>query len=151
MIATSVLGELREKGVTVVYNNPQVASSVHILFICVLPSHLPAVIEEIESYIPKQTLVYCMVNHTTAPKLKRTLKTTNIIIPDYLFNSATANDWNSSKSISQALEDEEIVNKCCPLSPESQGKDLLMKVAIQLFTPHKIYFRRQVFNCYDHF
>lgn len=104
------------------HNNPLVAASVHVLFLCVLPSQLPSVIEEIERHLPKQTLVYCLVNHTKAPKLKRTLKTTNIIIPDFVFNSSAANKWNSCKSVSQALEDEEMINNCCPLTQESQGK-----------------------------
>lgn len=121
LLSFTVAGEFYDKGVTVMYNNTKVASSVHVLFICVLPSQLPTVIEEIERHLSKQTLVYCLVNHTVAPKLKRTLKSVNIIIPNFIFNSSAALKWDSCMSVHQALEDEGVVCKCCPLSSESLG------------------------------
>lgn len=116
------LGELVKQGVSVSYNNVGVASSVHILFVCVLPSQLPGVVEEIHSALDKHTLTYCLVNHTTAPKLKRTLKTDNIIIPSFVFDNAQANKWNSCMSVTQALEDDDSLQKCCPLTNEGKGK-----------------------------
>lgn len=103
------------------FNNKDIASKVHVLFLCVLPSQLPLVIEEIKDHLHKQLLVYCVVNNATAKKFRRTLNTANFIIPDFLFNPATANKWNSCMSVQGALEDSGVVRKCCPLSEESQG------------------------------
>lgn len=103
------------------FNNPEVARKVHVLIICVLPSQLAGLVDEINDHITKQTLVYCMVNNASAKKLRRTLKSTNIIIPSYTFNAANAANWNSCTSIHGALEDSHIINRCCPLSQEGRG------------------------------
>lgn len=104
------------------FNNKAISSKVHVLFLCVLPSQLSSVIEEIKDHLHKQQLVYCMVNNASAKKFRRTLDTTNFIIPNFVFKPETANKWNSCMSIQGALEDSEVVRKCCPLSAESQGK-----------------------------
>ena len=114
-------GSLKEQGVHVEYNNVGVASSVHLLFICVLTSQLPSLAEEISEYISKKTLTYCLVNHITAHKLKQILQSVNILIPNFVFDNTTAGMWNSCMSIDQALRDEETVRKSCPLSDEGRG------------------------------
>ncbi|XP_067932744.1 NADP-dependent oxidoreductase domain-containing protein 1-like [Watersipora subatra] len=115
------LNTLKEKGVSVIYNNIEVASKVHLLFVCVLPSQLNKVLEEICQNLDKQTLVYCLVNHTTSHRLKRLLQSVNIFIPSFVFDNSTSNAWNSCMSVEEALKDEQMVRKCCPLSNEGKG------------------------------
>ena len=50
--------ELQEKGITCMYDNKTVASSCHLLILCVLPSQLPAIGEEIKGHISPRCLVY---------------------------------------------------------------------------------------------
>ena len=49
-----LVAELQQKGVMCVNNNRLVAASVHLLFLCVLPSQFPAVVEEIKDSLSSQ-------------------------------------------------------------------------------------------------
>lgn len=103
------------------YNNRHLAERSHMLFICVLPSQLQGVIEEICNHLNKQSIVYCLVNNTTAKKVKRTLDYSNIILPKFVFNASTILSWKNCMSIHDALEDGETIKKCCPYAEEGRG------------------------------
>ncbi|XP_078000954.1 NADP-dependent oxidoreductase domain-containing protein 1-like [Glandiceps talaboti] len=111
------LGELQERGVKCFHNNAHLAASVHVLFLCVLPSQLPTVAEEIRGKISSHCVVYSFVSAVPIPRLRQILKTTHIIKPEMTWSSDNVDkEWNLELDINSTLENPASVDATCPLS-----------------------------------
>ncbi|XP_013415154.1 NADP-dependent oxidoreductase domain-containing protein 1-like isoform X2 [Lingula anatina] len=110
------LGDLQDRGVRCFHDNARVASSVHLLFICVLPSQLQTVGDEIKGLIPSQCVVYSLVNAVPISRLKHLLGTTNILKPQFKWDLENGNlPWDYTLDINGAIETMSMMKKTCPL------------------------------------
>lgn len=111
------LGELQDQGVQCFHNNSLLAASVHVLFLCVLPSQLPTVAEEIRGKISMHCVVYSCVAAVPITRLKQILHTTHIIKPEVVWSLDNVDKpWNCELSVNATLEDPVNINVTCPLS-----------------------------------
>ena len=114
---------LQQKGVKVVHNNTQVASSVHVLFLTVLPSQIYSVVEEIKGTISPRCTVYTFVTSLPVKRLKQVLDFNNIIKPEHSWKEDNAdNTWDLSKDVLASLEVSDVVEHTCPLSLSKNGE-----------------------------
>ncbi|XP_061172106.1 NADP-dependent oxidoreductase domain-containing protein 1-like [Saccostrea echinata] len=106
---------LQNKGVDCFHDNIKLASTSHVVFICVLPSHVQVVAEEIKEHIPVHTIIYSFVAAYSVQKLKQILQTTNILKPDLTWTKdSEQNSWDCSENVNTALENPVTVEKTCP-------------------------------------
>ena len=120
-----------------VFDNVKVTSWCHILFLCVLPSHLPNVAEEIRQHIPIQTLVYSFVGTYTSKRLKQLLMTTNVFRGEYTWTEESErNRWNYNINVNVSLENPTIVEQTCPVGFRKAGKysQLVRNALVMLHT-----------------
>lgn len=116
------LAEIFEKGVFCVNNNVQVATSVHILFMCVLPSQIPSIAEELSGKLPSKTLVYSLVSGIPLVRLKQLLRHSNIIQPQYTWNdNNNEKPWDYHMEITGTFTNREMLEQTCPLCINKQG------------------------------
>lgn len=91
----------------------------HIVFLCVLPSQVPAVCEEIKSTIAPTLFLYSFASTCSVKKLRQLLGTTNVVRPEYTMSEEQDGlSWDYSLNVQKALEDKEIVSLTCPLGRE---------------------------------
>ncbi|XP_071786195.1 NADP-dependent oxidoreductase domain-containing protein 1-like [Asterias amurensis] len=115
------LGKLKEKGVTCIYNNAEVATSVHLLFLCVLPSQLPGVTEDIKGIIPSSCTVYTFLGSVLIPRLRQVIQCGSIIKAAYSWKLENADaEWNYSMDVCTTLENPQQVQVTCPLNPNKE-------------------------------
>ncbi|XP_022108684.1 NADP-dependent oxidoreductase domain-containing protein 1-like [Acanthaster planci] len=115
------LGVLRNKGVSCEYNNAKVATSVHLLFLCVLPSQLPDIAKDIKGHIPAQCTVYSFLSSVPIPRLRQVIKCSNIIKPEFSWQLEKADmPWDCSKDVCTTLENPEQVQVTCPLNLDKE-------------------------------
>ena len=99
----------------------------NILFICVLPSQLQDVIDDIKPNLPDTCIVYSFVRSEYPLHLKNLLGElnfkTNIIKPNYTVNmklNHTDSNWNYMANISESLASQETIEMTNPfISNES--------------------------------
>ncbi|XP_060068461.1 NADP-dependent oxidoreductase domain-containing protein 1-like [Ylistrum balloti] len=107
---------LRNKGVDCAHDNIKLASTSHLIFLCVLPSHIQTVAEEICEHLPRASIVYSFVSTYTPKRLKQLLGTSSVMKPEYSWSEESErNTWNCNINVNSALEDPEIVEKTCPI------------------------------------
>ncbi|XP_052273252.1 NADP-dependent oxidoreductase domain-containing protein 1-like isoform X2 [Dreissena polymorpha] len=110
---------LLNKGVDCFHDNVKLVTTSHIVFLCVLPSQVPAISEEVKAHIPPSLFLYSFASSMPARKLSQLFKTTNIIRPDYIWDDANKNvAWDFTINVSSALENKSIVAATCPLRRE---------------------------------
>ena len=98
-------------------NNVKVARSVHILFICVLPSQLQDLAGELKGQIPRQTLVYSFISSINVMRLKRLLRHTNLIKPNFHFTKESSNsEWNYALEVASTFRYKRMLEKTCPIN-----------------------------------
>lgn len=113
-----------KKGVKCYFENALIAKSVNILFICVLPSQLQNVIDEIKPVLLDKCIVYSFVRTESPHHLKNLLgNKINIIKPSYLINLNVTEipKWNYSLELSECLLDEEMVEVTNPFAANNDG------------------------------
>ena len=111
----------KKKNIRCYYDNAYIASSVNILFICVLPSQLQLVIDDIKTSVLDKCIIYNFVRAETPLHLKNLLgeisPKTNIIKPTYLVN-LKINDgpinWNYSLNMIECLSSDDIIEATNP-------------------------------------
>lgn len=117
-----VAADLQMKGVTCFTDNFQLVSSVDVVFLCVLPSQLPQVADELKGRIPVTTLIYSFVGTLKASRLQHLMKHSNVIKPEFLFSETyDPNSWNISLEITSAMGYRRMVEKSCPLAAKVKG------------------------------
>ena len=113
---------MQKRGVRCYFDNAKIASSVNILFICVLPSQLPNVVDDIKRHLVDKCIVYNFVRTESPQHLKNLLgelnSKTNIIKPNHLININVADSelsrWDFSLDLVECLESEEMLEMTNP-------------------------------------
>ncbi|KAL5008026.1 hypothetical protein ScPMuIL_013607 [Solemya velum] len=122
------LENLKNRDVDCYHDNKELASSSHVIFICVLPSQFPVIAEEIKSEIRAEAFVYSLMSSYSIKKLCQLLKTTNILRPEISWDSNTVPPaWEYSVSVSQALENKQTVLRTCPFYEDHEDCVVLTK------------------------
>ncbi|XP_067894336.1 NADP-dependent oxidoreductase domain-containing protein 1 [Heterodontus francisci] len=107
--------DLTDLGVKCFYDNKRLATSVDVMFLCCLPSHLIAVSSQIRGYISKSCIVYSFITAVPAPRLKHLLAHSTIVRPIYFFHSSPwAKLWDTGKSPVEALQIQEVIEVTSP-------------------------------------
>ncbi len=124
-----ILGYFKSKNVRCCFENAKVASSVNILFICVLPSQLEIVINEIKRSLPDKCIIYNLVRVETESHLKNLLHDAMckifVVKPEYLSNKKINEyNWNYSLSITESLNTLEMIKMSNPFA-NSSGKRII--------------------------
>ena len=107
------------------YDNARVASSVNILFLCVLPSQLPLVVQDIKTHLPDKCIIYNLVQTESAQHFKNLICDevcrSFIIKPDLNLNKKFMDsNWNFSLSVTEALGSLDIIKMSNPFA-DSEG------------------------------
>ena len=107
---------LLSKGVDCFHDNIKLVTTCHIIFLCVLPSHIPAIADEIKMEIPPTLFIYSFASSVSARRLRQLFVTTNIIHPEYIFDEKHLDlYWDNTVNVNAALENKETVSATCPL------------------------------------
>lgn len=111
------LVDLIKKNVRCYFDNALIAKSVNILFLCVLPTQLQNVIDDIKPYLPERCIIYSLVRTEAPLHIKNLLgNITNIIKPNYLINLNITNlsKWNYSLNLTECLLEDEMIETTNP-------------------------------------
>lgn len=113
------------------YDNAHIANSVDILFICVLPSQLQLVIDDIKSSVRNKCIIYNFVRAESPLHLKNLLgetnPKTNIIKPTYLVNlkmNERSVNWNHSLNMIECLSSGDMIEAT---NPFMSNEDSILK------------------------
>ena len=110
---------LLNHGVDCFHDNIKLVTMSHIVFLCVLPSQIPAICEEIKSCVAPTLFIYSFASSCPVKKLRQLLGTTNVVRPDYIMSKEQDTiPWDYSLNVQKALEIKEIVSLTYPLSRE---------------------------------
>lgn len=112
-----------ERGVTCCFDNTHVASSVHLLFLCVLPSQLAGVAEELRGHLSPRTLVYSFVSGISLVKLRQLLEHDNVIAATLRWNDDKASSWDLSLGVNECFERPAVVSQTFPLLSASTADE----------------------------
>ncbi|KAG9268583.1 NADP-dependent oxidoreductase domain-containing protein 1 [Astyanax mexicanus] len=111
------LKEFSNRGVECYFDNCRLALWSDVLFLCVLPSHLPRVCAELHTHLPAHCLVYSFTTAVPLPRLAQLLGHSFVIRPQYIFDACdSAQLWLCHNQVTTALQDKEVLTASCPLS-----------------------------------
>ncbi|XP_041070776.1 NADP-dependent oxidoreductase domain-containing protein 1 [Carcharodon carcharias] len=115
------LNDLTDLGIKCIYDNKRLATSVDVMFLCCLPSHLPAVSSQIRGCISKSCIVYSFVTAVPVARLKNLLAHSTIVRPHYFIHrSGTWSKlWGTGKSPVEALQTQEVIEVTSPFKEDS--------------------------------
>ncbi|XP_041469407.1 NADP-dependent oxidoreductase domain-containing protein 1-like [Lytechinus variegatus] len=119
------LAQLKKKGIECFYDNVKVASSVHLLFLCVLPSQMATVADDICTVIPPHCTIYTFLSSVPIPRLRRMLDAQAIIRPEFTWERSGEGGegmvWDCTKDVCITLENQEQVEMTCPLAEQRRS------------------------------
>lgn len=116
MLFNSVPEYLLNRGVDCFHDNAKLVTTSHIVFLCVLPSQVPAIADEIKADIPPTLFLYSLASSLPTRKLRQLFGTTNVIHPEYTWDESSQRvAWDYSINVNTALENKNIVAVTCPL------------------------------------
>lgn len=112
------LGEISNMGVECYFDNIRLAKWADLLFLCVLPSHLPQVCSDIHCHLPSHCLVYSFTSAVPLNRLLMLLDHNFIIKPQYEFvdYDDVTSVWLLHNQVCTALKDKEVHSATVPLS-----------------------------------
>jgi hypothetical protein len=121
--------ELNQLGVKCFFDNARIASSVNILFLCVLPNQLPHVIEELKKSLHEQCIIYSFVTSVTCLSLRNSLlksESRRFVIKAELtltknldkFHARLGETWNFSASVLDCLRNINLIAMTNPFLNE---------------------------------
>ena len=114
---------LQQRGVECYYDNVRLVTSVHVVFVGVLPSQLTVVADEIKDYLPATTIIYVPTSGIPLRRLRQMLGSTSIVQPEFSWPAENQNKpWNHSINVNMALENKDVVEKTCPICDDISGK-----------------------------
>ncbi|XP_078089275.1 NADP-dependent oxidoreductase domain-containing protein 1 [Mustelus asterias] len=110
------LSVLTDLGIECFYDNKRLATSVDVMFLCCLPSHLLAVSSQIRGSISESCIVYSLITAVPAARLKNLLAHSSIVKPHYSFHKINpwSKVWITGKSPIEALADQEVIEMTSP-------------------------------------
>ncbi|XP_065144705.1 NADP-dependent oxidoreductase domain-containing protein 1 [Paramisgurnus dabryanus] len=113
-----ILEDISKTGVECYFDNIRLAKWTDVLFLCVLPSHLPQVCADLRCHLPLRCLVYSFISATPIKRLAILLDHSFIIKPQYEF--APCGDvtkmWYFHSEVTAALKDKEVLAASIPFS-----------------------------------
>jgi pyrroline-5-carboxylate reductase len=107
------LTSLIQKDVVCYFDNIRLVKRSDIVFLCILPSQMETIINEIRSHIPTKCIIYSFVRTHTDVLLQKSFKTTDnssltfVMRPLYKMNRNSVNDiykkWDYTLDIAESL------------------------------------------------
>jgi hypothetical protein len=121
--------DLKKKNVVCFFNNAKLAASVNILFLCVLPSQLPFILDEIKTCLPEKCILYNFVVGFSEKHLKLLLGEHNLctqfIIKSNIEFSKDLNfllpQWKNFLGVVECLCNQDMVSLINPFSSENES------------------------------
>ncbi|MCI4382663.1 hypothetical protein PGIGA_G00017560 [Pangasianodon gigas] len=111
------LSDFSDRGVKCYFDNRRLATWADVIFLCVLPSHLRHVCDELHSQLPARCLVYSFTSAVQVHRLELLLGHTFILRPQYGFMTCDSGHlWLRYNQVAAALKDKEVLSASCPLS-----------------------------------
>ncbi|KAK7141996.1 hypothetical protein R3I94_011634 [Phoxinus phoxinus] len=112
------LGEISNIGVECYFDNIRLAKWADLLFLCVLPSHLPQVCSDIRCHLSPDCVVYSFTSAVPLNRLAMLLEHSFIIKPQYEFVACddVTTVWLLHNQVSAALKHKEVLSASLPLS-----------------------------------
>lgn len=111
------LEHLKQRGVDCYHDNLRLVRSVHVVLVCVLPSQLSGVADEVKDHLPSNILLYLPTCGIPTQRLRQMLGTCNILQPLFSWDATSSNKhWDCDRTVYTALESKDTVLKTCPLS-----------------------------------
>ncbi|CAG5134858.1 unnamed protein product [Candidula unifasciata] len=113
---------LQEKGLECYFNNKRLVSSVHVIILCVLPSQIPCVAEEIKDCISSSQIVINLSSSLSSRKLCQIMHSSNILSPMLQWSCENPEvKYEHSLDVISALVNRETVLHTCPLGVRKTG------------------------------
>ncbi|XP_052009247.1 NADP-dependent oxidoreductase domain-containing protein 1 [Xyrauchen texanus] len=112
------LDDISKMGVECYFDNIRMAKWADVLFLCVLPAHLPQVCPNLRSHMPSHCLVYSFTSAVPSNRLAMLLEHNFILKPQYEFVACddVSNIWHLHNQVTDALRDKEVLAASVPLS-----------------------------------
>lgn len=108
---------LSDRGVRCFYDNHQLVQSANLIFLCVLPSHLADVVEEIRGSISATSTVYSFLSSVPLSKLRYCLGFPAVVKADLSWSAEDSGlDWDCTEDVCTVLENQVQVEMTCPLN-----------------------------------
>ncbi|XP_076464346.1 NADP-dependent oxidoreductase domain-containing protein 1-like [Babylonia areolata] len=118
---------LQQRGVDCYYDNMRLVTSVHVVFMGILPSQFAGVADEIKDVLPSTTIIYVPSSSTPLRRLRQMLATSNIVQPEYTWTAESQNKaWNHSVNVNMALENKDVVEKTCPICDDTSDQVIMV-------------------------
>ncbi|KAI8788266.1 NADP-dependent oxidoreductase domain-containing protein 1 [Biomphalaria glabrata] len=116
------LDHLSQKGVQCYYDNKRLISSVDVVILCVLPSQVSVVAQEIKDAISPSLVILCPFSSFSLHRLHKILGSDNLI-PFGIQRSDVAvnSNYNYNVGVVKALESRNIVLGTCPIGVVKEG------------------------------
>ncbi|PIK59987.1 putative NADP-dependent oxidoreductase domain-containing protein 1 [Apostichopus japonicus] len=112
-----LLNALSDRGVRCFYDNHQLVQSANLIFLCVLPSHLADVVEEIRGSISATSTVYSFLSSVPLSKLRYCLGFPAVVKADLSWSAEDSGlDWDCTEDVCTVLENQVQVEMTCPLN-----------------------------------
>ncbi|XP_040189126.1 NADP-dependent oxidoreductase domain-containing protein 1 [Rana temporaria] len=109
------LRDLQGRGVKCFYDNVKLVRGAHIVFLCCLPSQLPAVCAEIRGHLPEWCVVYSLVSAVPLPRVTGLLGHSGVIRPEYQCDPKDDGpQCHHHGSLTKALKDGSLVRATIP-------------------------------------
>ncbi|XP_063804307.1 NADP-dependent oxidoreductase domain-containing protein 1 [Pseudophryne corroboree] len=109
------LREIHNLGVRCLYDNKWLVRWAQVVYLCVLPSQLPAVCAEISGHLREPCVVYSLVSTVPLPRLKALLSHSSVVRPEYRSEGGVEGlQWEKRCTITEALRDEYFVKATTP-------------------------------------
>ncbi|XP_073465224.1 NADP-dependent oxidoreductase domain-containing protein 1 [Aquarana catesbeiana] len=116
------LRDLQGRGVQCFYDNVKLVRGAHIVFLCCLPSQLPAVCAEIRGHLPEWCVVYSLVSAVPLLRVMGLLGHSNVIRPEYQCDPKDGEPLcHQHGSLTKALRDGSLVRATIPWEHQDGG------------------------------
>jgi hypothetical protein len=116
-----ILSDFKSKGVDCSFDNRKLATICDIIFLCILPSQIEDVIDEIRKHLKSKCIIYSFVRTIPAKRLKNFIdaESNDIFIfkPNYDYNTKckTLFKWNYSLDIIESINEPSMISMTNPL------------------------------------
>ncbi|KAH9519655.1 NADP-dependent oxidoreductase domain-containing protein 1 [Bulinus truncatus] len=116
-----LLGDLTQKGVQCYFDNRRLISSVDVVILCVLPSQLPAVAQEIKNVVTQSLIILCPFSSFSLSRLQKLIGSDNLLPFCLHYSDAENLNYSFNVSVNKALENKSVVLGTCPLGVSKEG------------------------------
>ncbi|XP_068110575.1 NADP-dependent oxidoreductase domain-containing protein 1 [Hyperolius riggenbachi] len=115
------LRDIQALGVCCFYDNMKLVRGAELVFLCCLPSQLPAVCAEICGHLPQWCVVYSMVCAVPLIRVKRLLGHSGVVRPQYKSDNSEGLQCHPHVTVTEALRDGCLIRNTIPVPGEASG------------------------------